>query len=199
MNSSLNKIIVICNSDIILAGMAEILTGCNSDEVILLHLSIELMDYPYLSGYILVILPLSIFEMNERLLNQIFSHVRKTKYLYLNLNEKEENSGDSINLYDNKILIVNKINESLDALGTKSESGTIDELTKREIDVLQLVSKGLANKEVADRLSISIHTVISHRKNISEKTGIKSASGLTMYAVLKKIIDLDDISTSDLI
>jgi len=79
MNSSLNKIIVICNSDIILAGMAEILTGCNSDEVILLHLSIELMDYPYLSGYILVILPLSIFEMNERLLNQIFSHVRKTK------------------------------------------------------------------------------------------------------------------------
>jgi len=199
MNSSLNKIIVICNSDIILAGMAEILTGCNSDEVILLHLSIELMDYPYLSGYILVILPLSIFEMNERLLNQIFSHVRKTKYLYLNLNEKEENSGDSINLYDNKILIVNKINESLDALGTKRESGTIDELTRREIDVLQLVSKGLANKEVADRLSISIHTVISHRKNISEKTGIKSASGLTMYAVLKKIIDLDDISTSDLI
>jgi len=119
--------------------------------------------------------------------------------LYLNLNEKEENSGDSINLYDNKILIVNKINESLDALGTKRESGTIDELTRREIDVLQLVSKGLANKEVADRLSISIHTVISHRKNISEKTGIKSASGLTMYAVLKKIIDLDDISTSDLI
>jgi len=199
MNSSLNKIIVICNSDIILAGMAEILTGCNSDEVILLRHSNELMDYPYLSGYILVILPLSIFEMNERLLNQIFSHVRKTKYLYLNLNEKEENSGDSINLYDNKILIVNKINESLDALGTKRESGTIDELTRREIDVLQLVSKGLANKEVADRLSISIHTVISHRKNISEKTGIKSASGLTMYAVLKKIIDLDDISTSDLI
>ena len=199
MNSNLNKIIVICNSDIVLAGMAEILTGCNSDEVMLLHHSNELMDYPYLSGYILVILPLSIFEMNERLLNQIFSHVRKIKYLYLNLNEKDENSGDSFNLHDPKVLIVNKINESLDALGTKSESGTIDELTKREIDVLQLVSKGLANKEVADRLSISIHTVISHRKNISEKTGIKSASGLTMYAVLKKIIDLDDISTSDLI
>ena len=199
MNSNLNKIIVICNSDIVLAGMAEILTGSNSDEVILLHHSNELMDYPYLSGYFLVIVPRSIFEVNERLLNQIFSHVRKIKYLYLNLNEKIENSGDSFNLIDSKIQIVNKINESLDALGTKSESGTIDELTKREIDVLQLVSKGLANKEVADRLSISIHTVISHRKNISEKTGIKSASGLTMYAVLKKIIDLDDISTSDLI
>ena len=117
----------------------------------------------------------------------------------MNLGEKDENSGDSFNLYDYKILIVNKINESLDALGTKKESASVDELTKREIDVLQLVSKGLANKEVADRLLISIHTVISHRKNISEKTGIKSASGLTMYAVLKKIIDLDDISTSDLI
>ena len=199
MNSSLNKIIVICNSDIILAGMAEILTGCNSDEVILLRHSNELMDYPYLSGYILVIVPLSIYKMNERLLNQIFSHARKTKYLYLNLNEKDENSGDSLNIYDHKSQIINNINEFMNTLGTKSESGTIDELTKREIDVLQLVSKGLANKEVADRLSISIHTVISHRKNISEKTGIKSASGLTMYAVLKKIIDLDDISTSDLI
>ena len=75
----------------------------------------------------------------------------------------------------------------------------VSELSKREIDVLQLVAKGLANKEVADKLCISIHTVISHRKNISEKTGVKSASGLTMYAVLKNIIDIGEITASDLI
>jgi len=75
----------------------------------------------------------------------------------------------------------------------------VSELSKREIDVLQLVAKGLANKEVTDKLCISIHTVISHRKNISEKTGVKSASGLTMYAVLKNIIDIGEITASDLI
>jgi DNA-binding CsgD family transcriptional regulator len=51
--------------------------------------------------------------------------------------------------------------------------------------------KGFANKEIADTLNISIHTVISHRKNITEKTGIKSLSGLTIYAITKKIIPLD--------
>jgi DNA-binding CsgD family transcriptional regulator len=199
MKNNINKIIVICNSDIILAGMAEILTGCNSDEVILLHHSNELMDYPYLSGYILLIIPFNIFEKNERLLRRMFSNAKKIKCLYLNLEEKDENSSKSINIYDNKSLLINKINEFLNTLGAKYEDRMLNELTKREVDVLQLVSKGLANKEVADKLSISIHTVISHRKNISEKTGIKSASGLTMYAVLKKIIDIDEITTSDLI
>jgi DNA-binding CsgD family transcriptional regulator len=48
-------------------------------------------------------------------------------------------------------------------------------------------------------LFVSTHTVISHRKNISEKTGIKSASGLTMYAILKKIIDVNEINQDELI
>jgi DNA-binding NarL/FixJ family response regulator len=72
-------------------------------------------------------------------------------------------------------------------------------LTRREIEVLQLLTKGYSNKEIADQLFVSTHTVISHRKNISEKTGIKSASGLTMYAILKKIIDVSEIDTADLI
>jgi len=65
--------------------------------------------------------------------------------------------------------------------------------------VLQLLCKGHSNKEIADQLFVSTHTVISHRKNISEKTGIKSASGLTMYAILKKIVDVSEIDTADLI
>ncbi len=99
----------------------------------------------------------------------------------------------------NQLSVVNKVNECLGTFGERGDEIIANELTKRELDVLQLISKGLANKDVADKLSISIHTVISHRKNISEKTGIKSASGLTMYAVLKKIIDIDEITTSDLI
>jgi DNA-binding NarL/FixJ family response regulator len=65
----------------------------------------------------------------------------------------------------------------------------IYELTKRETDVLVLIAKGLMNKEIADRLNISVHTVISHRKNITRKTNIKSVAGLAMYALMNNLIE----------
>ena len=68
---------------------------------------------------------------------------------------------------------------------------SVEQLTERETDVLVHLANGLSNKEVADKLNISIHTVVSHRKNIVEKTGIKSLSGLTIYAISKKLISLD--------
>ena len=67
------------------------------------------------------------------------------------------------------------------------------ELSLREIEVLQLLVKGMTNKEIADKLSISQTTVITHRKNIQEKTGIKSLSGLTVYAVLNGVVNIDEI------
>ena len=66
-------------------------------------------------------------------------------------------------------------------------------LSAREIEVLVLVTKGLINKEIADKLNISLTTVISHRKNITEKLGIKSVSGLAIYAVMNGYIDADSI------
>ena len=68
-----------------------------------------------------------------------------------------------------------------------------NDLTPREIDVLRLISKGLANKEIADKLNIGLTTVISHRKNITEKLGIKSASGLAIFAVMHGYIEADCI------
>lgn len=73
------------------------------------------------------------------------------------------------------------------------------ELTQREREVLKLVGTGFSNKEIADALFISTHTVISHRKNITEKLGIKSISGLTIYAVLNKIIDSEKLDIQTLI
>lgn len=67
-----------------------------------------------------------------------------------------------------------------------------ENLSGRETDVLKLLVAGKANKEIADKLNISPHTVITHRKNITQKTGIKSVSGLTIYAVLKEIISVND-------
>lgn len=66
-------------------------------------------------------------------------------------------------------------------------------LSPREIEVLVLITKGLINKEIADRLNISLTTVITHRKNITEKLGIKSVSGLTIYAVMNGYIEADRI------
>lgn len=73
-----------------------------------------------------------------------------------------------------------------DGSGNNTENNY--ELSKRETDVLVLVAKGLTNKEIADDLNLSVHTVISHRKNIMHKTGIKSVAGLTMYAMLNKLL-----------
>lgn len=66
-------------------------------------------------------------------------------------------------------------------------------LSKRESEVLVCVVKGLLNKEIADKLNISLPTVISHRKNIVEKLGIRSVSGLTIYAVMQGYIEANDI------
>ena len=77
---------------------------------------------------------------------------------------------------------------------SQTEQNTMQELSNRETDVLKLLAKGLANKEIADKLNISTHTVITHRKNISQKTGIKSISGLTIYAVVQKLVSIDSLS-----
>jgi DNA-binding CsgD family transcriptional regulator len=66
-------------------------------------------------------------------------------------------------------------------------------LSEREIDVLKLVALGFTNQQIADKLFISKHTVISHRKNITSKLGIKTVSGLTVYAVLNNLIPKDQI------
>lgn len=85
-----------------------------------------------------------------------------------------------------------QIARKLGQMNTATDKNQQEDLTEREIEVLSQLVKGLSNKEIADKLNISIHTVISHRKNITEKTGIKSLSGLTIYAITKKIIPLDN-------
>ena len=63
------------------------------------------------------------------------------------------------------------------------------DLSPREIEVLVQLTRGFINKEIADRLNISLTTVITHRKNITEKLGIKSLSGLTIYAVMRGYVE----------
>lgn len=66
-------------------------------------------------------------------------------------------------------------------------------LTDREIEVMSLIAQGLINKEIADKLNIGLSTVITHRKNIMEKLGMKSVSALTIYAVMHGYVDINKI------
>ena len=66
-------------------------------------------------------------------------------------------------------------------------------LTDREIEVMALIVQGYINKEIADRLNIGLTTVITHRKNIMEKLGMKSVSALTIYAVMHGYVDINKI------
>ena len=66
-------------------------------------------------------------------------------------------------------------------------------LSERELDVLRLIALGFLNKEVADKLNISLNTVLSHRKNITAKLGIKTVSGLIFYCITHGYISADEI------
>ena len=68
-----------------------------------------------------------------------------------------------------------------------------EELSEREQDVLVQVVHGLSNKEIADVLCISTHTVITHRKNIARKLNIHSTAGLTIYAIVNKLVDINSL------
>lgn len=100
----------------------------------------------------------------------------------------------SFTLYDTPEHIIH----SLTRLQEKSqqpeeEKEENNHLSPREIEVLTCLVNGMLNKEIADQLHISVHTVVRHRKNITQKTGIRSQSGLTIYAISKKIIHLEDM------
>ena len=66
-------------------------------------------------------------------------------------------------------------------------------LTDREIEVMSLIVQGFINKEIADKLNIGIATVITHRKNIMDKLGMRSVSALTIYAVMHGYVDINKI------
>lgn len=69
----------------------------------------------------------------------------------------------------------------------------LNDLTEREREIIACVARGLSNKEIADRLFLSVHTVATHRRNVCAKLQIHSTSGLTIFAILHKLIDLSEI------
>ena len=96
----------------------------------------------------------------------------------------------TIEISDSREKIAVKLRQLLENGEQPTES---TELSDREKEILIAVAKGFTNKSIAEQYHLSIHTVITHRKNLTRKTGIKSVSGLTVYAILNNLIDIKDV------
>lgn len=191
------KVVVADNAVVITEGIASLLNNSKMFFVVGQVDSMErLMErLPYFRPDILIINP-QIIDFSKRwLLHSIFEEypnltILALHYHYIEPNVLKQYKG-AILLDDNMLRIESKLKEALSVTNETAESY---ELSKREIDVLVAVAKGMINKDIATGLNISIHTVISHRKNITRKTGIKSVSGLTVYALLNNLIEECDVT-----
>lgn len=103
---------------------------------------------------------------------------------------------EQINIYDS----ADELNHKLERL-CKEEAEAVEgaeeddsqTLSVREKEIVVCVVKGMTNREIAESLFLSAHTVITHRRNIARKLQIHSASGLTIYAIVNKLVELSDI------
>ena len=98
-----------------------------------------------------------------------------------------------LNIYDSQQTILRKLRKVISSASEKPDETGAGELSPREKEILVCVAKGMLNKEIAYKYNISIFTVMTHRKNITAKTGIKSIAGLTAYAILQGLIDIESI------
>ncbi len=196
--SKLTNIILVETLPLVIEGMAGVLTKTNIRYRLLIAASLEEAEMLCLKQKcrIIIINP-SVFYNNSKLFNASRSKFDQLKWVGLVFswhNPATLSMFDAlISAADTPTAVESTLNKLLDE-DDETEQGVLQEiLSVREIDVLKLLANGLTNKEIADQLNISIHTVISHRKNISQKTGIKSVSGLTIYAVTQKLISIDTV------
>jgi DNA-binding CsgD family transcriptional regulator len=95
-----------------------------------------------------------------------------------------------ISIYDSAEQIKEKLTK---IIHEPEEDRRHESLSGREKEVIVCVIKGMTNKQIADELSLSTHTVITHRRNISAKLQIHSTAGLTIYAIVNKLVELSEV------
>lgn len=194
-----NKVIIVEPSPIVSAGLASYFDDCKQISIVSQLDRIDRMEEKFATYNpdILIINPLLIaYDTNEQFLKicRDFSNVIPvalvTSYVDASILKQFQ---DVIEINDSKQKVVSKIFNLLNDSKISQDKPENVELSNRETDVLIALVKGLTNKEISDKLFISVHTVITHRKNIIRKTGIKSVSGLTVYALLNNLVEESDI------
>lgn len=199
MNEIKYKLIIISSSEIVLRGLSGLLSQVTSIDIITARSAEELNDYPLLAGYIVVISEGHNTENFYGSVREKLKSAKEIRFVELRVENNSGNDNHVISIFDKPEVIIEKVNRPITSFKETRKPDKAEELTTRETEVLKLISKGHSNKEIADKLFISTHTVITHRKNITEKTGIRSASGLAMYGVINRIIDINEIDTDELV
>lgn len=98
--------------------------------------------------------------------------------------------GSSITIFDTEQRIAELLRKREPKEELSPDNVSPDVLSTREKEIVACLAKGMSNKEVAERLYLSVYTVMTHRRNICHKLHIHSVSGLTIYALANKLIDL---------
>ena len=111
------------------------------------------------------------------------SHFEVENKLFIPAVEKLENNLRSI-------LFTNPIGDQAEV---DEDENPLNVLSEREKDIIKGVAQGMVNKEIADELCISIHTVATHRRNISSKLGIHSSAGLIIFAIINHLVDINEV------
>ncbi len=190
-------IVIIEPSSVIYEGLNAIL-GYSDD-----HFSVsrfgkidEIPNYSVRKTVDVVLINPGLIQNNLKVYDAIRSNLPQTRWIGIVYSFFDQHLlsvfDDVFNVYDTPESIISLVRHITDQHDENEQGPQQEKLSEREIDVLKLLTAGNSNKEIADKLNISTHTVISHRKNISQKTGIKSVSGLTIYAVVKNLINLED-------
>ncbi len=174
------SVVIIHDNTLIKAGLYKML---NEMFNIKPHYYNKLPDYISLDKYDLCIVSVNIYAVNA---NLFIPKKHKCIIVTDNKNCINTESDNIISAYWSEEKIINIISKGITRIEEIHISQT--ELSKREIDVLKLIVKGCISKEIADTLHISINTVLTHRKNITSKLGIKSVSGLSVYAMMNGLI-----------
>ncbi len=182
-------------SVIIRNGVVSVLKRLNLDIDI-----VEISDMPQLQSLlekhnpdVVIIDPTQIGMFSLQHIKENLSGSKKFIALQSNLADASALKGydEFISLYDS----AEQIKAKVESVISENEQDNSDkqELSQREKEIVSCIVKGLTNKQIAETLHLSVHTVMTHRRNISGKLQIHSSAGLAIYAIVNKLVSLDEI------
>lgn len=136
---------------------------------------------------VLFLISMRLYVRNKELLEN-----KKKKFVFLTYKNMEIPHINYLKTTEEEFITTIEMALGIHALDSRDED---DVLTESERNVLRQIALGLSNKDIANKLFLSVHTVTTHRKNITKKLDIKSISGLTVYAILNKLVAINDIQS----
>ncbi len=198
MNQKSKNILIVESSQIIYEGLSAILSKSSHCATIFRINDIDDIDKSLMyNSFGMVVVNAAQVQNRRKVFESLLESNKEIRWIAMLTSLVED---DILSIFK-KIIKVNfseddilKLIQDVEEKEIVIKTGTLkgEKLSGRETDVLIQLVNGYSNKEIAENLNISVHTVISHRKNISHKTGIKSQSGLTIYAISNKIVDIDN-------